>query len=1071
MRARRRSLVVLPDADRVEHALLEAAQAETFVDGRGFTTFGRLVELCEPAKHLGRRLCPELTARMVLSACAAKLERHPFGGWVREPGFAREARSLVAALKSQRMAPADLAHAARALTDATARGRALALAELWKAYEAGLAQLELADREDLAAAATAALERGLPPALGDFSSITVRHLYDWPPLRLGLVTALARACERAKVAFSLELPRASDPQVDALTDEAFGALERGGAEDVGFAAAVELPATDAHRWAIQRLFGVGAELNPSAQGFSAFSTATALDEHREIARRVREALDAGASPDGVAVAFRELAGDAEAAVAALAEKGVAARTRRGVPVASTALGRLALELPRLVEDSFPSGQLAHFLESRYVTATRTESDPEPLFRAAGLRDDLLGAQGERGAYEVRLLALAGRSSGELKQRARALAREVKQFIALCQPLARARTSSEQLAAWTALVKALGLVDGVGRGEAVDGGAPALARAAERALAQDQAAAQAVERLGETLAQALEQSRAGRATASLGTFARWLADAAADLNLDARGARAGAVQVLDLRELLGRRLSHLFVGGLVDGRLPSRPQAASLLSDAAKVALNKAGGRPLFRVRAGEGGDRLLTREAEDRLLFVHALCAAPSVTLSHARLDAEGRSALASPWVHGLTHGDFCVPLQRLALSAAPPLDRVHAPRELKLRVALEALCDERTRLSPRDPAAPLFAQRFEQEQWFQAARDVARIEAERFTFFEKEEAMPGRHSGGLFGPALLPILRLRLAFGPEQPVSGSALKAWGNCAFAGFAGQLLGLKAPEVQGEEWGSSERGTFLHAVMEALLPRLKVAGLLGKEKSPALLEQLAPHLDAAIEVAAEETGRRHALGNPVLWDLARATARRAALRMVLGEGALPFAGAEPREVELRFGAEGEGLGPVAFPAALEGETDVYLRGKIDRVDAGEGLVGVLDYKSTVRQPKELRAEFLKSEFQLPLYLHVLKQREAKAELAAAWQSFKDGKVTRLDKAVEEKLDLGALLATSRAEREGLEANENLGNALHSLLARLRAGQFGPRPLDCKHCDFERVCRISDRRLEGEGETDGA
>jgi hypothetical protein len=103
-------------------------------------------------------------------------------------------------------------------------------------------------------------------------------------------------------------------------------------------------------------------------------------------------------------------------------------------------------------------------------------------------------------------------------------------------------------------------------------------------------------------------------------------------------------------------------------------------------------------------------------------------------------------------------------------------------------------------------------------------------------------------------------------------------------------------------------------------------------------------------------------------------------------------------------------------------------------------------------------------------VLKQARPGIELEAGWQSFKNGEVRKLGAAIEGDLGIEQLLATSSAARLELNENQNLGNALHGLLKRLRAGKFGPRPQDCKYCDYQRVCRLSDRRLSAEGEGDG-
>jgi len=97
----------------------------------------------------------------------------------------------------------------------------------------------------------------------------------------------------------------------------------------------------------------------------------------------------------------------------------------------------------------------------------------------------------------------------------------------------------------------------------------LGRAVLRALARDQAAADALRAMYRELHVAFDLSGAGAARLSRRCFHRWLLDAAADFNLDPRGPRAGAVRVLDLRQVAGRSFAHLCVGGLTDDRLPGR----------------------------------------------------------------------------------------------------------------------------------------------------------------------------------------------------------------------------------------------------------------------------------------------------------------------------------------------------------------------------------------------------------------------------------------------------------------------------------------------------------------------
>ena len=60
-----------------------------------------------------------------------------------------------------------------------------------------------------------------------------------------------------------------------------------------------------------------------------------------------------------------------------------------------------------------------------------------------------------------------------------------------------------------------------------------------------------------------------------------------------------VQLLDARTLAGRRVPHLFLPALEDGRVPNDLGAPSLLPEEVQRRLQRALARDIFRVRAGE----------------------------------------------------------------------------------------------------------------------------------------------------------------------------------------------------------------------------------------------------------------------------------------------------------------------------------------------------------------------------------------------------------------------------------------------------------------------------------------
>ncbi len=983
-----RTLRVFPDAGRVEHALLEASQAAAFVDATGWWSFSQLVSACAP-----RSLEPlsRLAARMLVAGLVRELPEGPFGPWARDVAFARGAVELFAELEAQLATPDQLERAAADVGSA----RGAWLARIWARFKAKKADAGLADAGDQLAAAIAALRRGVPEALKGFGRVELKGLHDLPLARLALVHALDAAFPEV----SLELPRADDPTIDALVNEVHAELERRH-ESSRVDLAGDVPQSP--------FSGLRLEGAAPPAGLDAFSAATPREEAREIARRVRARLDAGAAPEDVAVVFRDLGPDAELVIEALAEREVPARARHGVPLASTPAGHLALALPMIAEDAFPAGAVARLLSSRYL-AKLWEPGLEPgvFFAAAGLRDDRLGAQGDRGAYAVRLHALATRyAEGWPKGPAdevRAVARQVERLIAALGALKPVDTLSGHLRGWATAIDRIGLVEGLRRLDA-----PGVS---EQALAREHATADALTALQRLLIEAARTAGTGNVRLTRRELSAWLDDAAAELNLLVRGPRAGAVAILDAREVPGRSFRHVFIGGLVDGRFPGRPSGGGLLAEDEKGALNGAARAPLFRLNVGESGARLPHRLAEDRLLYYLAACSArETVTLSHPRGEALGRALSPSLFLQELD-------VQRVATAAVPEAAGVSSLAELRLRSLLDGAAGD--------------------EPWAVDARALAAMEHERLRFFADEGVEPGPYSGAV-DPSLVEGL---FALDEEHPIYPRSLANLGNCAFAGFLGDVLGLAPLEAQGEDLDNRSKGTLMHRVLEMLLPVIR-------DELPANLEDV---VALAVDEAAGAHERRSPVGHPLLWKLARQRVVREVTELLRSERARPFDGLKPEKAELKFTVELPGVG--------------WLGGKIDRVDAGPSGAAVVDYKtSRVEGRQEFVQRLLSRDWQLPVYAYALKAAGLAEQVDAALVSTRDGKKKLSEIARDAGVTVGELLATDELTRArlGREGKPNLGNAVAGLVGRLRRGELSARPQDCEHCRYRAVCRISSRKL---------
>ncbi len=1089
MSAPAKTLRVLPDAERVEEALLSAAESSRFVDASQYISFAQLVDWFEGAKQLGRRACSPLTARIVLQGAARELGPGPYGPFVAEPAFARSALDLVLDLKAGRMSPADFTAAAEALP-ASRISRARFLARLYSAYEGRLAALKLADREDLLRGAIDYLQRrGLPPRLRA-SAIEIAHLYDFPQLRIDFLLALAGECDRNGISFRLQVPGAGSPYVDALVDPLLGQFERCGQSFRH----VELEKSDLYgERPLGRLGaslftpdeagpepgrggrrepgrGTGAETDLRSR-LELLSAGTGRDEARHLARRALKYVQQGTPPDRIAIAFREIDEEVEWVVEALGEVGLQARVRRGAPLASTSAGRLALDLPLLVDDAFPAERVARMVSSRYAPTLSdgVPESPDRLLSLAAVRDNLVGAEGRRGAYDVRLSALAKRFESRLQpgrpNPALVLLERCRKLIEICNRIPEQGKSIELLRRWWTALADLRFAEAIRRKEQRADEETPLGQAVLEALGRDQAAAEALQALASELEGAFKLAGAGAQWIHRRTFHRLLLDAASDFNLLPRGPRGAEVQVLDVRELSGRRFAKVLVGGLVDGRFPMRRMPHALFPDEDRARVNKAAGRPVFRLSAGEGDSLVPWRLAEDRLLLFLALCSADEqVVVSCARQSRDGQEQIASPFLAELKRLTGCE-LVHVPTRPAPVLEEVASETKLRERVAIEVLSRPELRASEPDRDRSSLLARFQGEEWLARARELANIEEERLRFFSSPDLAPGSFTGWTGVPELRSRLSQLLQFGPERPLSASTLKRFGECAFRGFLALAVGLEERDVADEQMDARGTGSFWHRVLEELFTRLKSAGLIRRP-----VEEMPPKLiDEALEIAASAAEEDSHVGHPLLWNLDRERARAMVIRLLRTEhGGLPFEELSPDRAELLFGREGaeEPWREVRLPD-LHGGPDVWVGGKIDRLDSGSGGLGVVDYKSgRILSAKELAEELLTTEFQLPLYLHAVRSVGNRGKLDAALLSLKSGKLTTLRDALQNHGDVNIedLVSTDPEKRRQLEKSgkKNLANAVHALLTQLRAGNFAIRPRDCSYCSFQPVCRITERRF---------
>jgi RecB family exonuclease len=1103
------SLAVLPDAARVEERLVSAARAGGSVQGRVACTVAELErDVLRAAVRAGQapRVLPPLSLPLLFREIAR--EHTPRGSAFyrirNEPGFAGALGELLAVLEQGLLPPEELRALAPALPGPQ-RDRIEALATLLCAAKELLARRGLGTQAGALAAAAKALrgELPLPALLAGAQAVSFESVLDWTPLRIELACAISARLQPLGVPVRVLLPfsqsRAQDLR-EALSP-ALRAFEgaRGPTPEIVLH---EPDAAGPLAKVLHRLFASGEEPVPAeapAAPLALCSCSTPAAQAREVARRCRELVDAGAAPDSIAVVARSLAGGvAEELGAALDRLSLPWRERRGRPALPAPPAQLALRLLELVERDFPREEMAAVLGSRLLWM-REPSDalwPHEIarwLRAAHVRDDV-----SNGGVSARLTSLAARLRAKAEEaekpdapgrhgpgpealsrdalRVEEVRRRAQRFIDSVRALPREGTLRAHGAALLGLLSRWELPRRLraspelpSAGAEVGPALPALVRAAAAALARDQAALDALEGACAGLSAAAQALGREGASWTRGEFAQLLAGALAEASLRPGGARGAAIQLLELRELPGRSFDHVLIAGLVDGQLPARPQSDPLLSDEDRRAINHAARRAVFRAPAEGDALVLPPRQIEEPLLFHLGLCAAQrTAALFWPRADAQGRELLRSPFADeaaralGLADAD----IGRAPLSPIPHPADCRGEADLLARAALEAFAEPAWRATPplsrqsaRALAAEVMASALRPR--FERLARAAFAERERLRAFVGD-AQAGRFSGQLGGAALL-AAQPHFAYGREAPLSAHQIEEFATCGFRTLGHRLVGIDADEEGEDDLGSRERGTLLHRCLEAFFRRLRREDRLPLRGGPARHAELATLREVADEEMAAFERTEH-VGHRALWELRRIELQQTLADLIDAEA---LSEGEPLEFERRFGFGGENeWEPLVLPAP-DGSAEIVVRGTIDRVDRlPSGALAVIDYKSAGEyslRPR-LRPEALfNPNFQLSLYAAVLAAREPGASIDAAYISLRDARRTRSlrESLAKETIDLEALLETRPAQRELQRVRTppppNLADAVWQRVGEMRRGSLRIAPLTCDYCDLKPVCRI--------------
>ena len=362
-------------------------------------------------------------------------------------------------------------------------------------------------------------------------------------------------------------------------------------------------------------------------------------------------------------------------------------------------------------------------------------------------------------------------------------------------------------------------------------------------------------------------------------------------------------------------------------------------------------------------------------------------------------------------------------------------------------------------------------------------------------------YEGGLRPNLLSPASRRALELRRERTYSVSQLETYGKCPFQYFSDRVLNLNPTKEEETGLTNMEKGSLAHRILFEFYDRRRdappISGCENADFDEAVtdLQRIArDHLDA------EETQRHLNRVDKLFWEIE-------AERFIGGHGrtgVLPaFLEAErerdlevqPRYFEVEFGpsVRSEPTDPQLGSAGAITVGEVSLSGRIDRIELGNGMFVIGDYKTGSTTPK-LNDLLEGRSLQLPLYVAVVEQllkqqspsiqgladdlesiqgvggvyyvlqEESKAELGIGDKDYNG-------RAFQVSSRSGQLLPNSRYQIADADTDAD-SDVIGSIVDRAveHANQYVQSIADgdfqltshdktkvCRYCSFKRICRV--------------
>jgi ATP-dependent helicase/nuclease subunit B len=323
-----------------------------------------------------------------------------------------------------------------------------------------------------------------------------------------------------------------------------------------------------------------------------------------------------------------------------------------------------------------------------------------------------------------------------------------------------------------------------------------------------------------------------------------------------------------------------------------------------------------------------------------------------------------------------------------------------------------------------------------------------------------------------------------KRVYSVTQLESYGRCPFQFFAQRILRLNAVSEPEEGLTPLERGSFIHEVLFEFYTGRRNRGA----HAIAACDQA--EFDAAVKEITELAGTKlDAIEVPdVLWQVEREVVTGSPERRSMFEDFLRMEREQPEVLlpsffEAGFGSGGkklQSMDPLLRHPDPVLASEVSLRGKVDRIDMGEGKFTIIDYKTGKRIPSlsDIRQGL---SLQLPVYLYavglILKEFTGSPVegVGGFYVGFRpevrkrSGLVNKEHAGTSFKAARGGIVVPSEAELNTVIAAAI--RFVNEYVDGISTGRFPVSPKEpqstCSYCEFKPACRIQSRSVLTERE----